>query len=249
MNNKQREIWDEKAKTFERFKQNNSDTLEILNFFKEFGVNFNNKSIIDIGCGNGRFALELANSANSVLCLDISKNMLDDLHSDRLSLGLKNISIKCADFDESYKDLGAFDIVFGAMTPALNNEKSFLNALNLGREYFCYVGWGRYRQDGLTQEVLEAHGANLILPKGLPDALKWLENAGKSPITYKYFKRNFTKMLSLDDAINRTKIQCKMSLASVDEKLCAKIISKYADTNKMVKLTHSREIGAMIISK
>lgn len=67
MNNKQREIWDEKAKTFERFKQNNSDTLEILNFFKEFGVNFNNKSIIDIGCGNGRFALELANSANSVL--------------------------------------------------------------------------------------------------------------------------------------------------------------------------------------
>ena len=219
MNNKQREIWDEKAKTFERFKQNNSDTLEILNFFKEFGVNFNNKSIIDIGCGNGRFALELANSASSVLCLDISKNMLDDLHSDCLSLGLKNISIKCAD------------------------------ALNLAKEYFCYVGWGRYRQDGLTQEVLEAHGANLILPKGLPDALKWLENADKSPITYKYFKQNFTKMLSLDDAINRTKIQCKMSLASVDEKLCAKIISKYADTNKMVKLTHSREIGAMIISK
>lgn len=249
MSSEQKQIWDEKAKTFGRFKQNDSETLEILNFFKESGVNFKNKSIIDIGCGNGRFALELAKDANSVLCLDISQNMLDDLCLDSKRLNIKNISIKCADFDECYENLNSFDIAFAAMTPALNNEKNFLNALGLFKEYFCYVGWGRYRQDALTKEVLEAHGANLLLPKGLPDALKWLENAKISPISYRYFKRNFTKMLSLNDAINRTKMQCKMSLIDVNDELCVKIISKYKNADNMVEITHSREIGAMIVAK
>ena len=119
--------------------------------------------------------------------------MLDDLHSDCLSLGLKNISIKCADFDESYKDLGAFDIVFGAMTPALNNEKSFLNALNLAKEYFCYVGWGRYRQDGLTQEVLEAHGANLDFTKRLARCAKMARKRWQITYNLQIFQTKFYK--------------------------------------------------------
>lgn len=249
MSSEQRQIWNEKAKTFGRFKENDSETLEILNFFKKSGVNFKNKSIIDIGCGNGRFAIELAKDASRVLCLDISQNMLDDLHIDCKRLNVKNISIKCADFDEYHENLNSFDIVFAAMTPALNNEKNFLSALGLFKEYFCYVGWGRYRQDALTQEVLKAHGASLLLPKGLPDALKWLKNAKKSPISYRYFKRNFTKTLNLSDAITRTKIQCKMNLIDVNDEISTKIISKYKSTDNMVEITHSREIGAMVVGK
>ena len=247
MSSEQKALWNAKAKTYGRFKQNDSDTLELLSFFKEHGVDFSGKNIIDIGCGNGRFSLELAKSAKNVLCFDIAQNMLDDLQADAKNLGIDNIKIKCADFDENYGDLGRFDIVFAAMTPALNNEANFAHALELYNECFCYVGWGRVRKEPLTQEVLKAHGAALFLPKGLPDALIWLKNAGKSPLAQQYFLREFKHKYSLEEAIERTMMQCKMHQINIDEKICAKIVAQHLNTHNLVEFSNVREIGVMLI--
>ena len=44
MSSEQRALWNAKAKTYGRFKQNDSDTLELLSFFKEHGVDFSGKN-------------------------------------------------------------------------------------------------------------------------------------------------------------------------------------------------------------
>ena len=133
----QAENWDKKAQSFPRFIKDTQDTLEILDFFLSQGVEFANKVIFDIGCGNGRFALQLAFMAKKIYASHLERDAkshqlynIQTLHSAWLEYDISTLS------DE-------IDLGFASMTPALNNKAAFLKALNLGKEGLCYVGWGR----------------------------------------------------------------------------------------------------------
>ena len=142
LNKNAKAIWERKAQTFPRFLSEASDTLEIMRFFRENGADFRGKSTIDIGCGNGRFTFQLVKEAKSVLAVDISQKMLENLEADAKTLGLSNITT----IQSAWEDFSAnekFDIALASLTPALNNEEGLIKAMGLFSEYFCYVGWGR----------------------------------------------------------------------------------------------------------
>ena len=111
-----KQIWNLKAKQFPRFVKDAPDTLEILEFLRASGACFEGKSLIDIGCGNGRFALQLAPQVREIVGFDTSDVMLSALLEDAARLGLGNVKTLQGDWQD-FIPPKTFDIAFASMTP------------------------------------------------------------------------------------------------------------------------------------
>lgn len=70
-------------------------------------------SLLDIGCGTGRFSIPLAQRDQRIIvsCLDSSENMLDVLRNSVRRLGIKNIEIIYEEF-ESWQTPTKYNVVF-----------------------------------------------------------------------------------------------------------------------------------------
>ena len=244
----QKAIWERKAETFPRFLNDSDDTLEIMQFFRDNGVDFKDKSTIDIGCGNGRFSFHLAKEAKSVLAVDISQTMLDNLLEDAKTLNLNNITTLCSAWEDFRVD-SAFDIALASLTPALNNEAGFLKAMDIFKQYFCYVGWGRIRKCDFLDEILNAHNLRLELPVGLPNVLKWLESKGIKNIKHYYMPQHFSHHFkNIDDAIEKIEWNIEAHGGIVDTQKVSDFVNKVAK-NGEIKYESQREIGIAIIER
>ncbi|RDU65029.1 bifunctional 2-polyprenyl-6-hydroxyphenol methylase/3-demethylubiquinol 3-O-methyltransferase UbiG [Helicobacter sp. MIT 14-3879] len=242
-----KEIWERKAQTFPRLRNDCSDSIEILEFFKENGVIFNNKSIIDIGCGNGRFSFNLAKFAKKVTAIDISSLMLKNLIEDSKILNLNNITCIQSSW-EDFEIKENFDIAFASMTPALNNKEGFIKALSICNEYFCYIGWGRFRKCEFLEEIMKLHNIKLELPVGLPNVLIWLNELGYSNIKVCYKNSDFIYKEDKAKTFDNIKWHINAHNTIANDELINLHIQKYS-VNGEISYKHSREIGIALIKK
>lgn len=112
----------EKIQIFNRFyKQYNNDTLEnfIYHFNNEFsGIDFNNKKILEIGCGHGFISLYIAyffkpifvDAVDESLGEGAKAGIIDVLSSNSKILDIKNINIHKKDIMQFKSDCG-YDII------------------------------------------------------------------------------------------------------------------------------------------
>ncbi|ARE79879.1 class I SAM-dependent methyltransferase [Campylobacter helveticus] len=150
-------LWDKKAKTYARFHQDlNEIQRQTFKEFEKLGLDFKDKSVIDIGCGTGVWTLHLAFLAKEILALDSAKAMLTILQEDALNLKLSNIKSVNLSFEE-WKQKNAnshFDIAFLSMSPALQNEKDYEDFLNLAKVKI-YLGWADYRKSDFLDPIFK----------------------------------------------------------------------------------------------
>jgi len=66
---------------------------------REYIVNGKDKSAIDFGCGTGLVGMELLNDFNSVIFLDTSQNMLEQINKKIADSNIQNASTICFDFE------------------------------------------------------------------------------------------------------------------------------------------------------
>ena len=81
---------------------------------REYLVDAKSKNAIDFGCGTGLVGMNLLNEFNSVLFLDTSQNMINQINQKISEFNLQNVDTLCFDIEkESPLDLHA-DYIFMA---------------------------------------------------------------------------------------------------------------------------------------
>lgn len=79
---------------------------------REYLVDANSKNAIDFGCGTGLVGMNLLNDFHSMLFLDTSQNMINQIKQKISDLHIQNVDTLCFDFEkEDLSDLHA-DYIF-----------------------------------------------------------------------------------------------------------------------------------------
>ncbi|EDO8527484.1 methyltransferase domain-containing protein [Campylobacter jejuni] len=150
-------LWDKKAKTYTRY-QNTLNTIQkqTFEYLQNLKISFQDKSIIDIGCGTGVWTLHLANEAKEILALDSANAMLEILQEDAKKLNLNNIKCENLSFETWMQNNpnAKFDLAFLSMSPALKDEKDYINFLNLAK-IKIYLGWADYRKSDFLDPIFK----------------------------------------------------------------------------------------------
>ena len=95
-------------------------------------------TVLDIGCGPGKFALEFARTARSVTGVDISPRMLQSAAANAAAKGADNIDLR--ELDWHNVDLNAlgwrkkFSLVTAIMSPALDSKEGLDKILEASSE-------------------------------------------------------------------------------------------------------------------
>lgn len=169
--------WDAKASTYNRY-TSKKDTFEqrVLASVRDAGISFENKSLLDIGCGTGVYTLHLAKEAKHVDALDFSKEMLEVLDDDAASLQLTNIKT-IHDSWEGFTCKETYEIAFCSMSPALNEAKDF-EKMHACAKQKVFLGWAGKRESSLHDGIFQAFGETYKAPRGALDLKLWLEEVG-----------------------------------------------------------------------
>jgi SAM-dependent methyltransferase len=95
-------FWDNRADEFNKLVSKGSPDArirKIVEFLSHNCLLTENSSILDIGCGPGRFAVEFAKQSTDVTGLDISDKMLDYAVKNVEAANLTNVSFKNLNWD------------------------------------------------------------------------------------------------------------------------------------------------------
>ncbi|GAB1410653.1 class I SAM-dependent methyltransferase [Desulfovibrionales bacterium] len=173
-----REFWNAKARTFPRFEEGEKNyEARMLRLATDNGVCFQDKQILDIGCGSGMYTIRLAREAASVLAVDISDEMLRILHEDAAQQHIHNITCVNSSWDDFSTDQ-TFDVIFASMTPALESDESHDKLMTFTRDWVVFMGFA----DCMRSDVLAGLFAHYKLtPRVFNNAQtmrSWLERRG-----------------------------------------------------------------------
>ncbi len=93
---------------------------------REYLINSDNKNAIDFGCGTGLVGMNLLNDFNSILFLDSSQNMIDQIKQKIINFNIQNADTLCFDFEkEDRSDLHA-DYIFMSQVLLHINDVEFV---------------------------------------------------------------------------------------------------------------------------
>lgn len=155
-----RASWDNRAEEFNRHDQDERRD-KIIDLLLEKGMLQENSTVLDIGCGPGKFVLEFAARAKTVVGVDISPKMLQYAAENVSALSLTNTELKELDWEKA--DLSAlhwqkkFSLVTGIMSPAFYTRRSLEKMLEASKEYCLICHFVKRNDsigDALKKEVL-----------------------------------------------------------------------------------------------
>ena len=241
-------LWDKKAENFPRFGEFKDEDNVVFEYFSKEGRIWENKIVLDLGCGNGRYGLFFADLAKKLYMLDISPKMLENVANDAKKLGFYNVEIICANWEHFVPNNLNIDIVFASLTPALNTFERFKKAYILAKEAIFYVGWGRIRESRLLNEVFSAHNAKVILPNGAEFVCECLKKMNAKIPQITYIQKEITHQKPLKQTILDIAWQLEAHKIKPDSKMIEKIAKKYTKDN-ITTYTTKMENGLLYIKK
>lgn len=131
-----------------------------VTYLVQRGVLQSDSDVVDIGCGPGRFVAAFAKRAHRVVGLDISDKMVEHGMEHIQEEGLTNAVLRTCDFQtldiEKEGYIGAFDLVFASMTPAIHGMSGLLKSMEMSRSWCCsinHLGGSNSLSKQIAQEV------------------------------------------------------------------------------------------------
>ncbi|MDR3601311.1 MAG: class I SAM-dependent methyltransferase [Desulfosporosinus sp.] len=152
-------FWDNRAAEFNKLVcQGSPDERirKIVEFLSQNSLLTKNSSVLDIGCGPGRFAVEFAKLSTDVTGLDISDNMLGYARKNAEAANLTNTSFKNLNWDEvNLDEFGwrkKFDLVTAINSPGIHDLTTLEKMIAASKKY-CFLSNFVDRYDSV-QEIL-----------------------------------------------------------------------------------------------
>ena len=97
---------------------------------REYVVDATSKNAIDFGCGTGLVGMNLLNDFHSVLFLDTSQNMINQIRQKISDLDIQNVDTLCFDFEqEALSDLHVDYIFMAQVLLHINDVELVLSRL------------------------------------------------------------------------------------------------------------------------
>lgn len=101
--------------------------IETKRFFKNVPLR-KSCNFLELGCGSGRYAIDIAPLVKKVVAVDFSKKQIMQLEKIILKRGIKNIITRCEDVTEAkFKD--KFDIIFLSGVTQYIDDEELMNLL------------------------------------------------------------------------------------------------------------------------
>jgi SAM-dependent methyltransferase len=242
-------FWDLRAEEFNNIREEQKEKFELIQLLLSKGLIKNDYDVLDIGCGTGKYALELAKVAKHVIGIDISPKMIRYAEQNAKSMNLKNTNFKVIAWQNlNVKQMNwnkKFDLVFASMSPAISSKKDLIKMIEASRKY-CFMSGFVYRKDKVKDELIKriiGKERTKSFEKNIYCAFNILWNMGIYPeITYKDVVWNkkmssekateiytilLKKMAKNDDSI-QTKVQAYIEEISNDGKIEESIEAKIA---------------------
>ena len=217
---------------------------KVISKLKEFGVNFKEKKILDIGCGTGIYSSLMCKDANSILGVDLSQGMLKHFEDFIQINNIKNIKLKKTDFKD-FKANKQFDIVLSAMTPAISSFDDINTMISLSNEFCIYVSFSQPRCSPLMVNILETLGYPNEISNRFNDIKEYISSLGYK-VGDEYFSHNWSNEGSLQEMTDDVSKHLELRGIKVDEKQIKKFLEPYINENgKIVRKTFSK-IGVLV---
>ena len=151
--------WNTRAKSFPGHRDGDTYQLKMLDTAKTLGVDFKGKTVLDIGCGTGAYALHIAKTAAYVTALDISGAMLKNLAADAKANGIDNI--RCVESDwMDYETDDEFDIIFSSLTPAVGNAEAIEKISGRKGSKVVNIAFASPIKAYVLKELFKIHGSD-----------------------------------------------------------------------------------------
>ena len=161
-------FWDNRAAEFNKLVCQGSPDERIkktIEFLLHNNLLTKNSSVLDIGCGPGRFAVEFAKKSADVTGLDISDKMLDYAVKNAEADNLTNVSFKNLNWDEvSLEEYGwrkRYDLVTAINSPGIHDQITLEKMIDASKGY-CFltnfVDRSDSIQDFIRTEILQLKG-------------------------------------------------------------------------------------------
>ena len=135
--------WNMLAPTFDAFeipKIGEDDCLTLINDLK---LVTKDSSVMDVGCGAGRYAIAFAQMCRSVIGTDLSPQMIGYAKKRADCMGIHHVSFICEDWDTVSIQKGyyqnQFDFVFAHMTPAIHNTETLMKMQACSKKWCMLV--------------------------------------------------------------------------------------------------------------
>jgi len=231
-------FWEFKSKKYPRpFDEKVIEkTKEVLKRIESYGVSFEGKDVIDIGCGTGIYGLVIAQKARKVLCFDISDGMINILKEETQKLNIKNVEAIVGDFRDynfdKYKK--AFDISFASMTPAIKESKDVLKMVSLSKEFCVYIGWAGRRENKVYDNVFDYFKIKPHIPSGYFDVKKVLDERNIKYETF-IFEDEWEWKGSVDEATDEFYNRIKLDNIEIKKDEIRNLLLKKYGTKIVIK--------------
>ncbi len=208
------EMWDSMASEFSHFDMPTEENSSLMKLITEKGLINGDSTVLDVGCGAGKFSFALAEKCRHVIGLDLSPKMIEKAIEKKEEMGINNVDFyvnNWHEFDLANSDYeGKFNLVIANMTPAVRSAETFLKVHESSKGH-CVLSKSIKRVDPVSdgiREMLQLGEKKESSHKDILYAFEILWLLGVMP-QLSYEPQIWNKKMSIDDSyklyVNRMK--------------------------------------------
>jgi len=155
------EYWDKAAATYNQDKKEvqNRRLKKTMALLKSSNLLFEGMNVLEIGCGTGMVAIELAKHGAQVTALDFSAGMLEKFKTNITPDIEKNITILYEDWHkidiEAKEWKKKFDLVIAFMSPGVASPKAFFRFMSCSKKGCAIRGWAAKGNHPILSDLWE----------------------------------------------------------------------------------------------